>query len=177
MSKLQASTVEFDFNQGQFPELVDAVAYWKSVSGQNEFPAWKEIDLMQFPANLVPQVCVVDVDSDPQDFRYRFWGTAITNMHKMDFTGQSIREVPPKVYADVLFQQYARTVERRVPTGFINRFTNETGGVSQYAVVRMPLGENNVVNQVLSAETYGKDKKELNELFDAIAKERGVGNG
>lgn len=165
------SYIQIEIEDAPFQELQDALSYWNDKKLGNELPSWKDIDLIEFPPKLIPRICVVDVEHDPMDFKYRFWGSEITNMHKLDFTGRSILEVPPVAYAELLFQQYKTVTVSKAPKIFVNRFENENGFQSQYAVVRMPLASTaeGQINHILSAETYGEDFQSLSDLFEVFA--------
>ena len=132
-------------------------------------PAWTDIDLSAFPPDMLPRVCVVDVTPPPVDFRYRFWGTAITGMHHYDLTGQSIRKLTPPDYATCIWTQYMTVYETRAPAAFITEVPLERGMMSYYAVVRLPLGaEADQVSQIISAESYGDQAGELRRHFEDL---------
>jgi len=165
------SYIQIDIEDSPFQELDDALSYWNDRKLGCEFPSWKNIDLIELHPKLIPRICVVDVENAPLDFKYRFWGSEITNMHKLDFTGRSILEVPPAKYAEILFQQYEAVTVSKAPKIFVNRFENENGYRSQYAVVRMPLSSSTEgqIGHILSAETYGEDFQSLSKLFEVFA--------
>lgn len=133
-------------------------------------PAWTDIDLSDFPTNLIPRVCVIDVSASPLDFRYRFWGTAITGMHHYDLTGKSVRELTPPDYADCIWNQYFEVLTAGEPAAFMTEVPLERGLTTYYAVVRMPLSAGDGVEQILSVEAYGEQVGELRKRFEALWK-------
>ena len=172
MIDASASFVEFDVDSAPFDDLRRACDHWLERRGDRFAPAWSDIDLLALPPAVIPRVCVVDVidDAPARDFVYRFWGTAITDMHDMDLTGRSVRQVPPTDYAECLVTQYGRVVDGRRPMGFLNGFENDRGFRSEYAVMRAPLSsDGDRVDGVFSAETYGQDARQLHEFFQNFA--------
>ena len=160
---------DLDLNTLTFDDLRWALGYWRSLCDGRRAPAWEKVDLAAFPPAILPRVCVVDVTTPPVDFRYRFWGTSITNMHHYDLTGKSVRKLTPADYAECIWKQYMRVFETGAPAGFITEVPLERGLISYYAVVRMPLSDDgNALNQVLSAEAYGEQAGELRRHFEEL---------
>lgn len=159
-----------------FTDITTVSMHWDRARGGAFAPPWSAIDLSELPPHLVPRVCVVDVVPDPLDFVYRFWGTAITNMHKLDATKESVRTVPPADYGALLFDQYRSAYEAREPVTFACEFENDNGLIVRYVVRRHPLSnDGDRVTGVLSIEEHGKDRKDLTELFGAVAPPRSGG--
>ena len=158
-----------DLEDMGFEDLHWAYAYWQERRGEHAMPAWADIDLNVFPPDMLPRVCVVDVTPPAVDFRYRFWGTAITAMHHYDLTQRSVRKLTPPEYASCIWKQYMEVFERREPAAFITEVPLERGLTSYYAVVRMPLSQRGrSVDQILSAEAYGDQAGELRKRFEDL---------
>lgn len=169
------SFVEINIEETPFPELHDVLTYWHGRKLGHPLPSWHDVDLMDLPPKIIPRICVIDVENEPLTFKYRFWGSEITKMHKLDFTGHSILDVPPAEYAALLFQQYESVTKSKSPKMFINRFENDQGFRSQYAVVRMPLASNGKnIDHIISAEAYGDEYRQLSDLFDAVARNANI---
>ncbi len=153
-----------------FADITAVDAYLSGKRGSGIAPAWSDLNLIDLPAHLIPRVCVVDVHIDPLDFRYRFWGTKITDMHRRDFTGESVGTVPPKVYGDILMQQYAEVYRDAVPQASLIAFIDEHHQQSTYAVKRSPLSsDGQTVDMILSIEQYDDDHRDLQELLAKVA--------
>ena len=135
-------------------------------------PAWGEIALLDLPAALIPRMSVVDVVPEPLDFRYRFWGTRITEVHRYDLTGRSVRDLTPSVCADAIFRQYVEVIQARAPRGFITEVPLEFGRVTFYATIRLPLStDGKTVDKVLNADEYGDEQRSLERVFEALVAE------
>jgi len=153
----------------EFESLRWAYAYWQERKGDHLGPAWRDIDLSAFPAKMVPRVCVMDSVPDPLDFTYRFWGTAITGMHRYDLTGRSVRHLTPPEYAECIWGQYRDVFEARASLAFITEVPLETGVLTHYAVIRMPLSDaGSAVDGILSVEEYGEQTGDLHERFEEL---------
>jgi hypothetical protein len=56
---------------------------------------WPDGRELAIPADAIPWCTVVDYIPYPQDFRYRFWGTARTRIQGYDVTGKSTLDLRP----------------------------------------------------------------------------------
>jgi len=156
-----------------FDDLRWAYAYWQDRCGDRPAPAWADIDLNVFPGPMLPRICVVDVTPAPVDFLYRFWGTAITDMHQYDLTGKSVRHLTPSGYANCIWSQYMHVFETGAPAAFITEVPLERGLISYFSVVRMPLSNApSSVDHILSAESYGEQAGELRRHFEELWAQR-----
>jgi hypothetical protein len=159
-----------DLIETTFPELAQLHHYWlnKKPIGQMA-PAWQDIDMIDLPPSLLPRMCVVDVDHEKPDFTYRFWGTAITDMHHYDLTQKSVRDLTPEHYAACIFQQYEEILMRQAPQTFLTEVPRERLSTTYYAALRVPLSSDNQrITQIMSAEHYGEQRDDLKDLFEEI---------
>lgn len=161
-----------DVNAHEYLTDLHAVCrYWQELrgDGSNLAPSWDQVDLLQLPPDIVPRVCVLDVDPVGPDFHYRFWGTAITTMHHYDLSGQSVRNLTPDHYATCIWLQYCAVLEKRSPLGFLTEVPLEPVGYTHYAAVRLPLSSDGAsIDKILSAEAYGDEEGQLRRLFEDI---------
>lgn len=158
-----------------FEDLNWAYGYWRGKCGPRWAPAWPDIDLSDVPAPIIPRVCVINVQSEPTDFTYRFWGTRITNMHQYDLTGRSVRKLTPPEYAECIWNQYLEVLEAKSPAAFLTEVPRDNGPDAYYAVVRMPLSsDGDSVDAILSAEEYGDQSRGLKNLFEALWRAEGT---
>ncbi|HYB08207.1 MAG TPA: PAS domain-containing protein [Alphaproteobacteria bacterium] len=96
------------------PALGQALAYWDSLRSERPFPSRNDISPSGMKSFL-RHVMLIDVSYDPLDFVYRVFGTAIAAAHKEDYTGRSARELEPKAFSDLIWQQYCEALECRAP--------------------------------------------------------------
>ena len=161
-----------DLTDLRFRDLEFTHGYWEERRAGRLAPAWKDIDLIALPPALVPRVCVVDVVTGPLDFLYRFWGTQITDMHRYDLTGRSVRLLTPQSYAETVFRQYAEVVESTEPRSFITEVPLADGRFTFYATIRLPLSsDGRTVDRVLSVEEYGEEKQHVWRVFERLGGE------
>lgn len=153
-----------------FEDLVIFDEFWRSRRTGAAAPNIVSEDLLELPNRLVPRVCIVDAVDAGTDFRYRFWGTRITEMHHKDFTGRSIREVPPAEFGNLLFRQYSSVFEAGDNAGFIVSFENDRGIRDTFAVSRYPLSsDGSTIDRIISIEQYGEDDRKLRDILTDVA--------
>jgi hypothetical protein len=68
--------------------------YWRQECGGGLPVPKQKIDALALPLGLLPNILLVDVLSDPPDFRYRLIGTEITRFVGRDSTGRLLSEIP-----------------------------------------------------------------------------------
>ncbi len=74
-----------DSEGSMFPGFEDLHALWKLKKADRFLPAWKDFDLQ----DLQPwwgKMCVIDFTYDPFDFKFRLWGTQITDLYQIDYS-------------------------------------------------------------------------------------------
>lgn len=152
------------------PTLQEAYQYWAKVRGDVWAPSWNEIDLMALPVSLVPNVTVVDVVYNPLDFVYRFFGTGAVRVHKGEYTGKSITELPPPEYAEILIQQNKLVQKTRKPCGFVVEAPIGIRSLVWFEVIRMPLSDNGEqVDGIMSCIRYGEATDKMKEYIDGLS--------
>jgi len=119
--------------------------YWVAARGEKHMPARADIDPVEMPIRLLPNLVLVDVVSEPLRFRYRVMGTTVARMLGEDWTGQFLHQI-----ADVhesVRQQYQATAENRKPTVKMSEYDRYDPSLMQHKLLRyerllMPLSEN-----------------------------------
>ncbi len=127
---------------------------------------------MQLPLNLIPYFVVVDVSYDPQDFVYRFWGTASTTMHNFDMTGLSISAIRSPGPAKETYDQYLEVTQYKQAIG--SAYTVQAGANGPPHIqtsLRMPMSDTGErVDQIV---TFVDWRRNLKVIHDEFVKEYG----
>ena len=76
-------------------DLADALAYWRSLGGDDCVCTWQMFDLMKIPSRVIPTTMVIDIFDDIENNVFRYWGSGMTRIHGKDMTGKSPYQVPP----------------------------------------------------------------------------------
>ncbi len=162
----QLSSVCLDIESDLFPDLMPVYQHWSKLLDGRFAPSRADFDPTQVPGRLLSRMMMVDVLEDPPDFRYRLWGTAIRDLHGFDLKGRSVRELKPKAYAELIWQQYTETVERAAPALYVNQVPGKSNLWHRQGVLRLPFSsDGESVDIVLSVDYYGKDREELKIFF------------
>ena len=70
------------------------------------------------PAEIIdflPFVMLIDVVSDPTDFRYRLIGTAVVEISKSDMTGRKFSELAGKGPESIVWDNCSQVIASRAP--------------------------------------------------------------
>ncbi len=173
--KAESRYRHFDPDNQIYPELTDVYRYWQQKQGGRFAPPWTDINLLDIAPAVIPRICVVDVNADRSEFTYRFWGTAITDMHHYDLSGKSVLVLKPAHYAKTIYRQYQTVFETAKPQGFLTEVPFEADHYTYYAVIRMPLSSNGKdVDMIMSVEDYGDDRDQLRKVFDKAIQDQSI---
>jgi hypothetical protein len=160
--------VDFDSSEEIDLDALDALlasclAYWRGLGNGDRLPAWRDIDMVALPPDVLPLVTVVDIDwsrgtVDADALAYRFWGTGHVRAKNIERTGSRISEHSNRT--PVVEAEYLKVIERRQPMAFRkNILIEEPLRAVLQTSVRLPLSNDGVrVDNVLSASVWDNKK-------------------
>jgi hypothetical protein len=88
--------------------------YWSAKRGDQPMPSRRQIDPLELGPAILPHLMLVDVEDGPR-FRYRLFGTAVSEAFGSDPTGQYIDAVMVGRYKDFLLGLYSDVVAMKKP--------------------------------------------------------------
>jgi len=149
------------------PDARACLDYWERLRGDRLAPQWSEFNWLHVPVEIIPHMGVVDVQTDPLDFIYRFWGTAHVEVLKQELTGKSVTEMRPESEGQSVFAQYAETYEACRPMLFENVISAGPHQLPMEEVsLRLPFSDDGeAITQILAFSDIRRDFKRLKESF------------
>ena len=123
------------------PILGPVLAYWIEKRGSRSMPRKRDIDPIEIPARILPNLQIIDVIDRGARFRYRLVGTASVDAFGSDYTGR----YPDEMFSDDrlnFIQSIYRTVyTTKIPLFSANRYhTPKNIDLFAYRIY-MPLSE------------------------------------
>lgn len=110
----------------------------------------------------------------PGDIVYRFWGTARTLLHGMDYTGRSALSMQPQSAYVNAFDEYTFVEKNCAPIYIFRDGVGKSSG-RVYEIIRVPFGCGDVVTQILSVGTcFEDDLPESISLFSYLSKPKAL---
>jgi hypothetical protein len=156
--------VELDIDCGRYPDIDVMLAYWRGKKGDRALPARSDIDPLEF-ARVLPRIMMVEVSTDPLDFRYRVAGTGLFAMHGRELTGKSAIELDPPEFGALIHRHYAEAVARRAPILHLIELTVDYVATS-YARIILPLsGDGARVDRLITCEAHEGHGDALQKFF------------
>jgi hypothetical protein len=152
------------------PELTVIHEYWEDLRGDSFAPSWREFDLMQLPASVIPDTHVFDVIS-PDDglFRCRFWGTHVTDLYQQELTGNTIKNLLPENVANVAYANFKLMLDSKSPTAYQSNISTRHDRDKLMHVLRVPLSNDGTnVDQIVTSVTYLQGKRETIKVFNSM---------
>ena len=121
-------------------DLVRAgLAYWHRLRGLRPLPSRTDLNPMEIP-DLLPYVMLIDVLSDPLDFRFRLLGTEHDQIVGGDYRGRRFSELPHTAAGNPIWEQFARVVaERRPVCGEVSYVGRDDHVSRRFEHVLMPM--------------------------------------
>lgn len=146
------------------------VEYWMSLKGGAFAPSWVAWDWMRLPMPLIPYFVVADVQHDPLDFRYRFYGTSHAEIYGVDYTGRLISQIRPAEIAAASLEQYAEVLKRREPVVCVHTVEIDGKRVARDQVsIRMPMSSNGTdIDIIVSFADYRASRQDLKKAFAQV---------
>jgi len=91
---IRGRAVEGDFDPVLLPDskLRRLYDYWRSLRHNGGYPSRRDIDPLEIP-DLLPNVFLLDVIGDAQDFVFRLAGSLVEDAFSMPLKGKSIAEI------------------------------------------------------------------------------------
>lgn len=152
-----------------FKEILD---YWHKKCAGAFAPAWTDIQLMDLPAVLLPRCIVVDLDGADGPIRYRYFGTAIAELHGYELTNKTIQDMKPPDFRDQVIKQYRMLQEKRKPIFFVAHFPFLTGRRTYQYLLRLPLSsDGKTVTNALSVQDISDQSSILTKYYTQISAE------
>ena len=117
---------------------------WNERRGERLAPSRRDFEPWDFKP-VLPVMMLIDVFSDPLDFRFRLSGSEVINVHGKELTGHSVRDFASEHYTRLVWQDFCELVERKQPQLCSISYVNRSGFLRNFSVLRLPLssdGEN-----------------------------------
>ncbi len=136
------------------PRLRQAYAYWVSKAGNRLMPARRDLDPTEIPS-LLPFIMLLDVISEPLDFRYRLVGTEVVNISHFNYTGKLFSELPGKGKGSSVWNSCAQVVLAKAPFSESPPYVGPEQSLRQCENLLLPLSEDGArVNMILKIISF-----------------------
>jgi hypothetical protein len=146
-------------------DLRFALDYWFQKCAGRLAPTRADIDPIDI-APLLPRVMLVDVGTDPVDFRFRLAGTGLFKIHGAELTNKRALELEPPAYGMLIHRLFCDALVRRAPIAHRLLIECQTRR-SAYLRIILPLSEDGVViNRLLTVESYADAAHDLRDCFE-----------
>ncbi|GAB2177352.1 PAS domain-containing protein [Dongia sp. agr-C8] len=145
-------------------DLKFALDYWFGKCAGRLAPTRADIDPVEI-APLLPRVMLVDVSTDPIDFRFRLAGTGLFKIHGAELTNKRALDLEPPAYGALIHRLYCDALTCRAPMAHRLLIECETRR-SAYLRVILPLSEDGAtINRLLTVESYADAAQDLRDCF------------
>lgn len=142
--------------------------YWRSRSRSQTLPGRSDLDPVEFP-RLLGQVNLIDVISHDAGyrFRYRLWGSQVTEIIGSDFTGRFLDEIGQDEHSHEPIQVLEQTATSRRPHFWRQDLPGDAGRYRGYRRLLLPLADDGEAVDMLFALVIG-DVKVRREMATTV---------
>ncbi|HXC28691.1 MAG TPA: PAS domain-containing protein [Stellaceae bacterium] len=131
------------YNYRDDPILGPALSYWLAKCGGSSMPRKRDVDPIEIPPGVLPNLQLIDVIDGGARFRYRLIGTATVDAYGEDFTGRYPDEMFPADLRDFIHGIYRQVCRWKAPLFLSNRYITARGFELASKRIYMPLSDDN----------------------------------
>lgn len=144
--------IEIDANT-EMPDIFRGVYdVWQSLPKMPDLPLESGFSLEFVASRLLPWSVLVDVENDPLDFRFRFWGTERTSLIGAEMTGKRLSDIAVETMREGNREEYEDVVRRRTAVLCHTPIVTRTGLNSSRLSIRLPFSsDGKTVSRIFSA--------------------------
>lgn len=129
------------------PILGPALSYWMSKRGERSMPRKRDIDPIEIPPKILPNLQIIEVINGGARFRYRLIGTALVDAYGKDFSGRIVDELFPDDRLDFVQGLYRSVCTSKAPIFSRNKY-HTPRDVDLFSMrIYMPLSEDDLAVQ------------------------------
>lgn len=145
-----AETIPFE----EADERLKAVyAYWQQKRGGRPMPARRDIEPLDIPA-VLPHLMLIDVEPGPR-YRYRLFGTEVTEAFGMNPTGKYVDEVMVGDYEKFLLGLYDDLCREKQPIYSTSIYGTKRDAKMWTQRLMLPLSsDGSTVDKVLACQVF-----------------------
>jgi len=132
------------------PILGRALAYWVDKRGARSMPCKRDIDPIDIPRNVLPNLQIIEVIDGGARFRFRLVGTASVDAYGRDYTGRYADEIFPDDRLNFVQSIYRTICKSKIPLFSRNKYYTPSN-IDLFAMrIYLPLSDDDVsVNHIL----------------------------
>lgn len=148
------------------PDCQLAIGLWQVKRAGRVMPSRADFDPVELKP-ILPRLILIDVISDPPDFRYRLAGTMSRDLRGVEVTGQSVLDLVPRQHGLRLWNDLCEMQRERAPQYLQISVIASTGEPMSYRVLRLPLGaDGETMDMAMVLQDYGNALPLLRKYFD-----------
>ena len=144
----------------------ETYAYWDGLRGATWASPWSSFRLEDLPPAILPWSVVVDIETDPPNFRYRFWGTERANLIGKELTGLRATDIPQADMRHGNIREYEEVCIRKEALLCQTPITTNTGRHAFCQSIRLPIRDDDEnISHIYSAIDYTQISTAHYEIF------------
>jgi len=113
--------------------------YWSRLRAGRVMPDKTELDPLNLPPDIWPNLLLVEPVAASSDLRYRLVGSAHVERYGYDFTGRTIADIASGSYREYLEEQFRHVLVQHKPVYSESLFRWDTTGYAVTKRLIMPL--------------------------------------
>ncbi|MEQ9557508.1 MAG: hypothetical protein RIG67_17200 [Rhodospirillales bacterium] len=150
------------------PQFSPVMRTWDELRRGAFAPPWSVGDFLKYPATVVPYLTVVDVIDVPPGFRYRFWGTGLSDVKGFDYTGRAPSDHLPEEHGRAIDLEYRMVLAECRPLAFVHDLRPRTDQASLFQeCLRLPLSnDGETVTHIISYSDWQTENEKWKRFHE-----------
>lgn len=138
------------------PALSAGHEYWSGLPRKDGVPDMCDVDVVDIPPFIIPNIALLDIIEDGADARFRLAGEEFNDNFGFSVAGKKATEVTEGDYRDYMLGHIGMLVESRRPIYSDSTFRWNRGGLWRTRRLIMPLsnGESGTVDIAMAVQTW-----------------------
>ena len=133
------------------------LAQWQNWAGKKFAPLWVDVDLLSMPASLRGGTMVADYLPETDDYKVRFWGTALVEAFGFDLSGKLLSEAFDRGVMESFRNNAIKLIHEKKPQFLSHTITSKHGVRREFPVLRLPITDDGVtVTKIMTVENIDK---------------------
>lgn len=160
------------------PILSAGFSYWLGLPRQADIPARRDLDPLQMPRHILPNIALLEMVEDGTDARVRLAGQEINENFGFNLKGMRMSELTGGDYRAYMLGHLATLIQERGAIYSESAFRWDRGGGLRTRRLMLPLSADQpgVIAMALTIQTWPREKMRGMPFCDAIEGCREVGN-
>lgn len=149
---------ELAFALKDYEKLGALFEFWESKCIDEQYPDWREIDFTDLGPWL-GNINVVEINREPFSFRYRIFGTTISEMINAELTNKTLEQVSNRISGGII-ESYKAMINEPKPMLYIHEQPVWHGELAVFTRLMLPMASDDGDRLIVMVGAYRDGRRQ-----------------